>query len=118
MNYAVTIKCIAKGVYATPKECMKVYESLISKIHGIRCGYDYEKDSIGRWHLHAHFIAQDNLYLLKLQRSGWTIYIRKLPTVDDVWRWVSYMHKKDNEIYQQIALDEYPFDGEQLEEEE
>lgn len=108
-NYAVTIKCISKGVYATPKACMEVYEKLIDKIHGIRCGYDFELDSLGRNHLHAHFMAEDNLYKIRLQRPGWTIYIRKLATTDDVWRWVTYMHKQDKEVHLDLHCQGYPF---------
>lgn len=109
-NYSITIKCIQQGVYATPSAVLQVFRETIAKSGGISCGYDFEQDSIGRWHLHGHFLARKNLFLKKLQKRGWTIYITHLSDIDQVRKWANYMHKQDSENVKIIRDALYPFD--------
>jgi len=103
-DYSITIKCITQGVYATPQAIKDKYKEVLKKANGISCGYDFEIDSIGRWHLHGYFKAKKGLYLKNLQHKGWNIYITNLSDIEQVRKWVSYMHKQDT-----ILLDPYPF---------
>lgn len=97
MNYAVTLKQCGK-TNGNANEILMSYGKLLQKVNGISCGYDWEYDNWNRLHLHAHIMARKSIYIKGIQQPYMHIDIKPLETIDDVQRWVRYIHKQNKEV--------------------
>lgn len=59
----------------------------------------YEKDTLGRLHMHLFIRAPRKLFLKKLRPVGWNIDVQELATEQDIRRWATYLMKDDFKQY-------------------
>lgn len=110
--YAITIKVIKQGVFATEEQLKECYDFCLKKYRGRDFQHVYEVDSMGRLHLHGCFSARRGLYFKSAQIPFTTIYCKAIPSADDKTRWISYCNKEKG---QRVAKNqfseciEYPF---------
>ncbi|AXH74173.1 MAG: hypothetical protein [Cressdnaviricota sp.] len=100
-NYGVTIKCIQKGILCTEEQYMTIFTSLINRHKGIYVQHTIEQDSLGRNHLHGHFIARKGIRLNLFKMPYYTIHIVPLPSVQDTEAWTDYINKQPFDIFMQ-----------------
>lgn len=104
-TYAITIKVIKQGFYATEEQLLKHYEYVVALYHGAAAPVYYEKDSLGRSHLHSQFSARKGIKY-SLARIPFThIYIVPLRTAEDQYQWVQYCQKE--EVTEAVKLDDF-----------
>lgn len=94
-TYAITIKVIKQGFYATESQLLRHYQYVVALYHGTEAPVYYEKDSLGRFHLHSQFFARKGIKY-SLARIPYThIYIVPLRTAEDQYNWVKYCQKEE-----------------------
>lgn len=106
--YAITIKCIKQGVYASKEEIYEVFKEMVLKVNGQICAHSFELDSIDRWHLHGIFLAESNLYRRRLKKPYWHIFVEEIMTEEDLHKWHNYLTKDEREMIRRIQS-EYSF---------
>lgn len=109
-NYAITIKCIKSGYFADEQELHEVLCLCVVRHVGIICAYEYERDSLGRLHLHGHFMARKGIRLNLYKKPFYTVHIDPLKSIDDVQNWCNYMRKDHfNDWLQELRNGKYLF---------
>jgi len=113
--YAITVKFIKKGCFASPSEILATYCDFMRFTKGTHREYVFEKDSLERYHLHGTFAARKSLMASKFKKPYWHIYVKALDTDEYYENWVHYIHKDiqtdDAAVCKQI-MTTYPFNGE------
>lgn len=102
-NYGFTIKYIRARTVHEDDESIRnatfvIMDEMIKRHKAIRVDYTYEKDSLGRIHIHGYMLARKGIRLNLYKKPYWHIHIDHLPTTEDVLNWTRYIHK-ENDIY-------------------
>lgn len=97
-TYAITIKVIKQGFYATEEQLLKHYEYVVALYHGTESVVYYEEDSLGRKHLHSQFFARKGIRYTLARIPFVHIYIVPLRTAEDQYNWIQYCQKDDGDI--------------------
>lgn len=110
--YSVTVKNIKKGYFASQTEVLTQLIQLELKHKGKVHDFTFELDSLGRNHIHAVMEARKGIRYNLYKNHYWHFDIKRLDTYIDLVRWVSYMHKEDEEsISEYFTNGEYHFLG-------
>lgn len=96
-NYGFTIKCIEHDIYADSLDLDVTMLHMLAKHKAIYVEHFYEKDSLGRLHIHGSFLARKGIRLNLFKRPFYTIHIDHLKEVADVERWAKYIRKSQVE---------------------
>lgn len=109
--YAVTIKCIRKGWIASEDETEEVYNALLYTYRATSFKHTFEKDRLGRYHLHGCIlVTRKNIKYSLFKKQYWHIHIDYLPTHEDRLNWLSYIQKDESEEFIKRLRDgEYVF---------
>lgn len=106
--YGFTIKNIRQGIFAEEHEILLKMGEMIKYHKAILVEYYFEKDSIGRNHVHGTMMARKGLFLSKFKVPYWTIHIDKLETDEDRIIWGNYIRKD------QVTAEQYKLRQEML----
>lgn len=115
VNYAITIKVIEQGRYASEEELQKIYDFCLEKYKAVHFQRVFEVDNAikGRLHLHGCFSARKGLYYGLVKIPFVHIHIKVIPSLADRDRWISYcnkdIRKEQRDARKFIQKLEYPF---------
>lgn len=96
LYYAITIKYIRKGSFLDESELLSKFAMVADRYKGKIMKYTFEKDSMGRNHLHGIFVARKGIRLNLCKTPYYHIHIDPLKTLIDVQTWMDYIDKDQN----------------------
>lgn len=102
-KFAVTIKCVKQGYFATIEDLRRTFNEMLHKYQAIENAFVIEQDSLGRNHAHCTITAKKSLRYTSFKKKYWHIFIKRLYKDSDTKRWNDYIHL-DQEIQMKSFL--------------
>lgn len=95
--YSFTLKRIRQGVGYSELEYNLSLDKMLKKYKAEYCTHTFERDSIGRLHMHGVFLANKKLRYTSYREKYLHIFINKIHSYEELQNWVDYIHKEDHE---------------------
>jgi len=108
--YSITIKNNKKDYITSELELTKVLMHVINRHKGEFYQSVYELDSENRLHLHGSFKARKNILVHLAKVPFYHIYIKAIPSEEDLNRWIHYC-LKDYRIEMKECIEHYAAGG-------